>query len=262
MSAWSQARPVLLVDGRQQRDDRAPLDSADPVLRGGLGVFETLAVRDGAPVRLDGHLARLVQSGHQCGVLVPPLPKVKFWLMAALGTFGQPDAAVRILCTGGGSTWLRVDPLPEPRTTVSVATLLWPSPPFPPATAKHTSRAGGTLACRRHNVDEVLRLDAHGRVLEGTWSSVFAWHNDALHTAPADDGAILPGITRAALIQKARQEGIVVVEQRPDVSWTGAAWCLTSSLQGLVAVATVDGRPAPPLPASVEQLRPHLLRPT
>ena len=81
-------------------------------------------------------------------------------------------------------------------------------------------------------------------VLEAAWASVFAVRNGAVFTPPLD-GRILPGVTRATMIQLALARGLEVVESaiaRADLRQADEVF-LTNSIRGVEIVDSVDGAP-------------------
>lgn len=87
-----------------------------------------------------------------------------------------------------------------------------------------------------------LLLDAHGHVLEAAWGNVFALIGGVICTPPAD-GRILPGVTRAALLEQARAEGLAVAERDLGIDAIRAADAVvvTSALSGVAAAAIAGG---------------------
>jgi branched-subunit amino acid aminotransferase/4-amino-4-deoxychorismate lyase len=242
MMEWSARGPVVFVDGRQQRDTAVRLEWDDPGLSGGHGAFETIAVVDGYPVFLSDHLVRLFQSCELLGLPQPSLASLEFTATMALAAWGVPEGVLRIQVTAGGRQVVAVRAAGVRRTAATAQCVVWPSPPFPPSQAKHTSRAGAAMAPALKGVDEVIRTTPDGALLEGTWSNVFQMTAGTLTTCP-DNGDILPGITRARVIELAHGLGIPVEEVSPRADCSGAAWFLTSSLQGIVPLTFLDGRP-------------------
>lgn len=253
MAAWNAAPPVVLVNGQRAAHSLVSMQAADPSLWAGLGAFETLAVYDGNVVAFDAHLARLFQSARLLGWSAAPEPTWRDMVEAAVQAWDQPKGALRLLSGPSGLAVVTLGPHPPPRLSARVVSVTWPSPPFPPATAKHTSRAGASLACSHYGCDEVVRCSAAGTVLEGTWSNVFSWDGAVLRTAP-DDGEILAGITRAQLLEIAVQNGLLVVQESPLPNPTHS-WFITSSLQGVVPLTHWNHLPLPPVPAALRELQ-------
>lgn len=64
----------------------------------------------------------------------------------------------------------------------------------------------------RHGYEEGITLDSYGNISEGSGENIFIVSNNTLYTPPAGS-SILPGITRASVMQMARDAGMSVVEQ-------------------------------------------------
>jgi branched-subunit amino acid aminotransferase/4-amino-4-deoxychorismate lyase len=91
---------------------------------------------------------------------------------------------------------------------------------------------------------EAVLSDADGRLLEGAFTSLLWWEGETLCAVP-DDAAILPGITRALLIELARKRDTPVAQRRPAPQELAdhETW-LVSALHGIRAVTRwADGGP-------------------
>jgi branched-chain amino acid aminotransferase len=64
----------------------------------------------------------------------------------------------------------------------------------------------------RHGYEEGITLDSYGNISEGSGENIFIVVNNTLYTPPAGS-SILPGITRASVMQMARDAGMAVMEQ-------------------------------------------------
>ena len=104
--------------------------------------------------------------------------------------------------------------------------------------------------------DDAIFVDDEGRMFEGATSNIFLARGGGLVTTPAE-GAILPGVLRAALERVAEASGIPVVEAYGRVADLRAddAMFLTSSVRGIVAVAAVDDRALRVDDAMLDRLR-------
>lgn len=204
-----------------------------------LGVFETMLVREGRPVALAAHLARLEASlaalygaplGDDAGARVEAaaagLALGRVRLEAVPGPAGVDlAAAARPLEPGGGAgPALRSRPLPG-----GLGAHKWIDRSLLPA-----DPAGATT----------LLLDDGEEVLEAARANVFAVRGGALVTAAAD-GRILPGTARAAVLARARAAGLAVAERRLDrAELLGAdEVLLTGSLRGVERARSLDGEP-------------------
>ena len=245
---------LVSVDGVHHPDGLFPMSWRDSGLARGHGVFETLPVFDGRPVALEEHLQRLHQSCLLMRMPAPDLTAVAARIDTLLSAPLPSRGVLRIQITHGGRQIIGVRPAHPRPDALRAKRIIWPTPPFPPARAKHTSRAGYSLAPSAYNVDEVVRVTPGGLALEGTWSSVFCFRGGTLYTCP-DDGRILPGITRSRVLSLARDVPLPVVEQAPGPPQPGDSWFLTSSLQGVVRVGCLDDIAQPPLAEPVRALR-------
>ena len=99
-----------------------------------------------------------------------------------------------------------------------------------------------------------LLVDADGAVLEAAWGNVWLLDADRLTTPPAD-GRILPGVTRARLLELAPSLGLRACEEPISLDRLRAApvTFATSSIR-LAVPAGLAGGAAPPA-ASVGQIR-------
>jgi para-aminobenzoate synthetase / 4-amino-4-deoxychorismate lyase len=224
-------------------------DRPDPAL----GVFETVLVKDGRPVALGQHLARLAASvGELYGATLPET--VEAGALAAATGAGALAAA-----TGaGGRSRLRVlaDPDGGVRITVS------PAGPaaVEPALLEPFVLPGGLGAHKwrdRRLLDALaavapgtvpLLIDTDGCVLEAAYANVWIVEGERLIT-PVADGRILPGTVRAELLAGEPHAGEEPVDL-PRLTRAGAVF-LTSSISGRVAAMIAPARRAPGLRASV-----------
>ena len=103
---------------------------------------------------------------------------------------------------------------------------------------------GGRVAVDDPAAREALIEDAHGHILEGAASNVFAVFSGKLVTPP-ESAAILPGITRGHVLELARAAGIKVELRAIAKAELAAAQevFVCSSIRELVPVVSIDGQP-------------------
>jgi para-aminobenzoate synthetase/4-amino-4-deoxychorismate lyase len=109
----------------------------------------------------------------------------------------------------------------------------------------------------RHGDDPApLIVDGDGSVLEAAWANIWLLDGDELITPPLD-GRILPGVTRARLLELAPPLGLRVREApiRLDEARAAQAMFLTSSLR-LAVPASFDRSPQENL--AVDRIRASL----
>jgi len=221
----------------------------DPVAQWGLGVFETIAVRDAEPCQLDEHLRRLGDAARRFGV---PLP-----------TADELTRAVRLVAEGVsiGSRWLKIvvsrsgrwvvfagsiDPADEGKAVAAVL-LPWRRHRLDPtAGIKSVSYAACMLGLEeavRRGADEGFWLNERGHVIEACTGNVFVARGRAVVTPSLRDGA-RDGVTRWRAIVALRELGLSVRQSKVRIATLRAAdeIFLTSSLRGVRPVVRIDGR--------------------
>jgi para-aminobenzoate synthetase/4-amino-4-deoxychorismate lyase len=238
--ALDKARPLVAALGAELRPGplRGARLPAARALTGGLerpdpalGLFETIAVRQGVPIDLDAHLARLRRS-----------------VETLFGETLPEGLAPRVReASRGRDARLRIDLVPAAHGVDAGLTLRDAGPPAAaPARVVAVTLPGGLgeHKWRDRRLVEALEarhgglplfVDADGSVLEASMANVWVVEGDALVTPPAD-GRILPGVTRARALALpgAREEPIDL-----DRLEGADAVLLTSSI---ALVRTVEGR--------------------
>jgi len=98
------------------------------------------------------------------------------------------------------------------------------------------------LEVKRMGYDEALLLDTDGFVAEGSGENIFIYRDGLLKTTPLT--SVLPGITRATIIQLAQAEGIPVQEARftRDELYTAEEAFFTGTAAEVTPIREVDDR--------------------
>jgi branched-chain amino acid aminotransferase len=235
----------------------ARIDPADRGFTLGDGLFETIAVKGGAPRRLAAHLARLERGARVLDLALP-------WSMSDLGlAVAQTivanelqEGVLRLTVTRGPAPRGLLPPAVSHPTLV-IAPAPWPEAPAPAraviaAETRRNERSPlsrikclGSLdnvlarqEAAKRGADDALLLNSLGRVAEATASNVFLVLDGRLVTPPIDDGA-LPGVVRADVI--ARLSAVERSLTAEDAHRASEAF-LTNSL-GVRALVAIDGWP-------------------
>lgn len=131
-----------------------------------------------------------------------------------------------------------------PATLKTVTTRRIPDNAVPARVKTHNYLNGilARLELRGTDADEAVMLDSQGAVAEGATSNVFAVDGDGLVT-PALSGPVLPGVTRATVIDIAEEEGIPVRETTmlPEALRQAEEAFCTNSTWEVRPVERVDG---------------------
>ncbi len=253
---------AVWIDGQLLRGADARVSVFDRGARDGGGIFETFRVHGGRPFLWERHLERMVLAAAELGFPVPPSPTtLGAGLDAVLEANGLADAVARISVTrglaGGRPTrsgcWIEAEPVAgrlwrgtrsgEGRVIISKR----PFAPGPLGAYKTMSRLAYQLAfeeARAAGVDEAILTSRQGEVLEGSASNVFL-HIDGQIATPSHHAGILPGITRAFVLLACHEMGFRLRTSsiwRDELSIADEVF-LTNAVQGVVPVASVDGRP-------------------
>jgi branched-chain amino acid aminotransferase len=233
----------------------------------GDGVYETLRTYGGRPFHLDRHLTRLRASAAMLGITIPAADETLAGdLDRLLERAANPESYIRIIVSRGvGEISYRFDRIKGP--TVVMAARAYE--PFPDAqyrdgipviissVRRNSPRAldpamkscnliNNILAVREAQAKkaaEPLMLNERGDVAEGASANVFIVADGALVTPPLNDG-ILPGVTRAVVLELAAKLGMPAVQRSIRVAILLAAdeAFITSTLKEVMPIATVDGR--------------------
>lgn len=259
----SGARPAVWVNGQRQHVDAPHVSARDRGFTLADGVFETMLAHNGVVFRLEPHLERLRAALRVLDIAEPA--GLQGWVDAAVAAGDLAHGVVRVTVTRGvapGGLHPPRDPQP---TVVIIATPMAP-PPAPVyehglsahiasgRRNEHSSTAGlktlsftegivGTIEAQRAGADEALFLDVAGHCSEGAASNVFVVAGGALRTPPLTCG-VLPGITRAAVLEIAASRGLAAHETvvALDELFGADEAFLTSSFRGLAPLVRVNGR--------------------
>lgn len=262
--------------------DFLPLTEAriSPLDRGfllGDSIYEVIPVYDGVPFQLDAHLERLAYSLEQ--IRLPNPHSNEEWeamVRDLIERNGAGDQAVYLQITRGTDVQ-RDHGFPTNPVTPTCFAMSSALPRLPEAVREQGARvvmvedirwhrcdikATGLLAnvlarqtARDAGAEEAL-LHRDGELVEGSSMTLFLVGNGRIHT-PEKSAAILPGITRDAVLELAHEHDIPVVEGPIGIDRLASAdelW-MTSSMREIMPVTRVDfgdheyrigtGRPGP-----------------
>jgi para-aminobenzoate synthetase / 4-amino-4-deoxychorismate lyase len=244
MLEWRECRhkaaPLLTAIGAELAGDLAAGVAAASVAQRAGGLEETLACRDGHPVRLADHLSRLDRSSRE--LYRRGLPPDLVAMVNATARATRPGrSAVRIRLARDGRIELSATPAGPVRTPAPLRSVirrdgLW----------RHCWAEPG----RRHGPDNELNYDgtvplfvaADGTVLETGYGNVFLLMGDGTLITPPLRDDLVPGVTRRVLLDYARDDQRPVQIRGFDVTeMTANPAFWTNSISGAVPIASVDG---------------------
>ncbi len=228
------------LNGQMVDAAAASVSVEDAGLQHGVGLFETMAARHGRVFRLDDHLARMTASGQALGLALPPASDLRHAVEQTLAANHLDRARLRLTVTPGSVSLLRGEhPAPAPTVLVIATppieydpayfdkgvTVIVAGPlanPFDPMQGHKTLAYWGRLRSLREaaaaGAAEAIWLSVTNHLAEGAVSNVMLVKDGTLLTPIAHgeevEGAIpapvIPGITRAAVIQLAEAAAIPV----------------------------------------------------
>jgi len=258
-------REFVSVNGELMSAAEARVSVFDSGFMQGVGLFETMRAYNGVVFRLRDHVERLIRSGHALGWTV--LPEAELLIedtQRVVGATEQADASVRVTVTTGSLRRLETE-APALTVVVSAAT----GHDYPPElyrngvtivvgrtlqnasdptcghkTTSYFSRLSALRVAHHAGAFEALWLTDDELVAEGCISSVFAVEDGALLTPPLNT-PVLPGITRAAVLEAARQRGLPTHEAEitRERLMSADEVFLTNSLMEVMPVVRVGREP-------------------
>ncbi|MBL8880795.1 MAG: aminotransferase class IV family protein [Phycisphaerales bacterium] len=253
------------INGKLTPADQAQVSVYDSGFMQGVGLFETMRAYDGRVFRLNAHLARLTGAARQLGwSAIPPHDELRRAVEQVLDAVEQSDARVRLTVTTGS---LRATESDTPRLTI--VTTATPGIPYPdelyakgataviskyrqsradPTTGFKTTSYFSRLAALRiahaAHAFEALWMTPENHLAEGSISNLFLVKDAELLT-PSLETPVLPGITRAAVLEAAEGLGIPIVERGLSIDDLLAAdeVFITNSLMEIVPIVRIEREP-------------------
>jgi branched-chain amino acid aminotransferase len=272
------------LNGQFVEEDQAVVSIRDAGLLHSAGVFTTMRASGGAIFRIQQHLERLRNScealfiplQHKDDVLIHAASEL-------LARNNLSDARLRLTVTRGAITQdplhgqrvepsvfltaTQLDPYPADYYRKGLTVILLDEQKLNPydlqaghKTLDYLSRLSALREANRRQAGEALWFNVHNYLQSGSISNVFLVKGGALLTpptaaelrdpqvardAPYTRSNVLPGITRAAVIELARKSGIAVQTRAIDVNLLLEAEeaFLTNSIMQIMPVCRIERKP-------------------
>jgi 4-amino-4-deoxychorismate lyase len=262
----------IFLNGEILNAANASVSVLDHGLLYGFGLFETLRAYSGRLFLFEEHARRLFHSAAlyeiESGKTTEELRQD---VIRTLEANGLSDAYVRITLTGGNGGLGLHGEVHEKPTWIIMAKPLGPISPRKKVAILHTRRSSPEGKWRAKSLSfannmlakkelsrsgladaEGLFLNEMGYLVEGVVSNLFFVRGGKIFTPHADTG-LLPGVTRAFVMKLCRRLGLPVQEgfYRPEDLFHADEAFLTNSVQEIVAISEVDGRPFPAAPGQI-----------
>jgi branched-subunit amino acid aminotransferase/4-amino-4-deoxychorismate lyase len=193
-------------------------------------------VVDGRVRAVERHWARFAATCREHGVGLEALAALRARVEREVPSEGRWFPRVELRADRELAVQVRPAPPREPTVVAWIADV--PDPRRAPRRKGPDLERLAALRDRaaEHGAGEALLSDADGRLVEGAFTSLLWWEGETLCAVP-DDAPILPGVTRALLIELARERGTPVAQRRPvPRDLAGRETWLVSALHGIRAV--------------------------
>ncbi len=258
----------VYINGEYFAKEDAKISVFDHGLLYGDGIFEGMRAYSGKVFRHKDHMDRLWNSARAIAL---EIPMTKEEMMKAvddtLALNGLTDAYIRLVVTrGAGNLGLSPRNCANPRVIiitdkiklypqelyengmeiVTASTIRMPAAALSPRikSLNYLNNIMAKLEALNANCEEALLLNSNGEIAECTGDNIFIIQDGVIYTPPTDAG-ILEGITRAAVIDLAKELGYElreVTRTRHDLYISDECF-LTGSAAELIPVVKIDGRP-------------------
>lgn len=256
----------VFLNGRLVDKEDAKITVFDHGLLYGDGVFEGIRSYGGLVFKLNEHLDRLFESAELIELTIPmSKEELTEAIVETLKVNKLQDAYIRLVITRGVGD-LGLDPRKCNSPTVFIITdkiVLYPKEYYENGleiviaktkrnikdalspqmkSLNYLNNILAKIEAIRANVEEAIMLNQDGYVTECTGDNIFIVRKGSLITPPADVG-ILKGVTRLAVMNLAKKDGIPVKEEmvRPEDLYAADECFLTGTAAEIVPVTKIDG---------------------
>lgn len=256
----------VFIDGAIVDREEARISVVDHGLLYGDGVFEGMRAHGGVVFAIERHLQRLTIGARALHLDLPGgIDNIRDVVQRTLEADGGGDRYIRLVVTRGDGP-LGLDPTRCERSRVvcivdtialfsdekraaglSLVTSSFRRPPpdvLDPRikSLNYLNNVQAKGEAVRQGADDALMLNVRGHVAETSVANLFIVKGGVLMTPPATDGC-LEGITRATVIECARELGIPFAERtlgRMDVFGADEVF-MTGTGAGIVRISKLDG---------------------
>lgn len=259
--------PLVYIDGEFYAKSVAKVSVFDHGFLYGDGVFEGIRVYGGVVFKLREHVERLYRSAKAIRLEIPmTVEEMNNAVVKTVRVNGFRDSYIRLIVTRGvGDLGLdprkcgrpsiiimveQLEPILGAKARESGVKLIISSTRRDPVYAtshevkslNYLNSILAKLEAIAAGADDAVMLDSRGFVSEATAANLFTVRGEALATPPITAG-ILPGITRAVVMEIARRLGIPVEERdiTPTELLTSDEVFLTGTGAEIVPVAMISG---------------------
>ncbi|MCV9388926.1 branched-chain amino acid transaminase [Reichenbachiella ulvae] len=254
---------IIYQDGQWLKAIDAKVNLYSQTMHHGNGVFEGIRSYGSAAgpniFKAKQHFERLKYSAERMDIKFPysvdELVKISYELLeknnlenAYIRPMIYLGANMKLITCGEVhimmAAWEWPPYLGDESLKVMISSYQRPNPKSIPVDAKvtgnYTNSILATNEAKKNGFDEALLLDSDGFVAEGSGQNFFYVKDDVIYTPPL--GNILPGITRATVIEYAMELGYPVVEKlfKPEDMEGAEVAFFTGTATEIASIAQID----------------------
>lgn len=258
---------LVYLNGSLVPENEAKVSISDRGFLYGDGLFETMRAYAGKIFRLEKHLQRLFCSARMISLSISEGEKeMKEAVYRTLKANNLKEAYLRLTISRGEGGR---GPDITDNLRANMVIVAKPLPIYPPQWYEEGIKAVvvrirrdeisplsrikslnylpnilARLEAKDKEADEGIMLNSQGHLAEGTVSNLFLVSHGKIIT-PSVESGILPGITRATILELAPQQGLEISEREIKLTELREAEeaFLTNSLREVVPLTRVDGHP-------------------
>jgi aminodeoxychorismate lyase len=256
---------IVFLNGQFVPEEKAVVSVFDRGFLYGDGLFEAFRVCNGKPFLWEQHMRRLQQGIELLKMPAPYTPEqLRQCATELIKQNSMPNAILRLTISRGiGPRGYSPKGADQPSVVMSLHPAPAMNPEHPPqwniitssvrlptndplTQSKTCNKLSQVLArseADAHGVNEALLLTTHGEVAEASSSNLFWIENGNVCTPPLA-GTILPGVTRAMVLEICEKLSIPSAQKTttPAKLIQSEGVFLSLSSLGIVEAATLDGQ--------------------
>lgn len=253
---------VVYLNGNIVSASQAQVSIFDRGFLYGDGLFETMRAYSGKVFRLEQHLERLFSAAEIIFLNLPwKMDELREAVYETLKANNLEEAYVRLTVSRGEGSgaeppegikpnlFIFAQPFSSEKTqgARAVVTSIKRDENSPLSRIKSLNFLPNILACleaKEKKADEAIMLNSKGFVAEGATSNLFLVLGGKLLT-PSPESGILPGVTRAVVLELAKAEGLTTIEKEITLTELVRAEeaFLTNSLREIIPLISLNGNP-------------------
>ena len=212
---------LVFLNGQIIKEEEAKVSISDLSYQFGYGLFETLRCENGTPVFFEDHYKRLTHSARELDMPFPvEQNEVKNWVKEVIKANKLSRARIKIIISRRLEDKFNVLIIVSPLDNLPVSYSLtgWTLGRDTNSVSfrhKTTSRADSYVAYKKaleERCNDALYLNEKNELIECTRANIFLVTGDKIIT-PLLESGILSGVTRAKILEIARQRNFEIEEK-------------------------------------------------